>query len=232
MTIPSHIGIIMDGNGRWAKKRGLPRSAGHAQGARRLRKIAEYCEEIGVKVLTLYAFSTENWKRPQDEVDYLMKLLADYLKQSFKELGGKDTRLRMIGNMEGLTSELQAAIREVSEATKEHTGMIVNIAINYGGRQEIARAARNLARRVKSGELVAEDIDEEMMSAEMYTSGMPDPDIIIRPSGEKRLSNFMLWQAAYSEFWYSDIYWPDFKKKDLLRAIKEVGERNRRFGGI
>ena len=235
MTIqnpPEHIGIIMDGNGRWAKKRGLPRSAGHAQGAKTLRKVAEYCEELGVKILTVYAFSTENWKRPKDEVDYLMKLLADYLKQAEKELEGKSTRFRLLGDMTRLTLDLQAAMTRVGEATKDRTGMIVNLAINYGGRQEIIQATRNLAEKVKSGEIDVQDINEETLSAGMYTGGLPDPDIIIRPSGELRISNFMLWQSAYSEFWFSDIYWPDFKKKDLLRAIKEVGERNRRFGGI
>ena len=206
------IGIIMDGNGRWAKQRGLPRTAGHKKGAAVFQDIANYCEELGVSSVYFYAFSTENWKRPLEEVSAIMKLFGEYLLKGFNY---KDRNIR---------------IKFLGSAHK--TGMTLNIAVNYGGRPEIVRAARQLAEKVKAGELQPEDITEEMMSDAMYTTGQKDPDFILRPSGEKRLSNFMLWQAAYSELVEMDVLWPDFTRDDLDAAITEFNQRSRRFGGI
>ena len=231
-NIPQHIGIIMDGNGRWAKKRGLPRSVGHRAGADTLKKISDYCAGIGVKCITAYAFSTENWSRPKDEVDYLMGLMYDYLADAQRTLAGKNTQIKVIGNLDLLNDELRAKIVEVEEMTAHKTGMRLNLAISYGGRDEITAAVKKIARDVKDGKLKVEDISEEIISANMYTAPFPDPDIIIRPSGEQRLSNFMLWQAAYAEFWYDDICWPDFSKKDINRVILDYQKRNRRYGNV
>ena len=206
--VPKHIGIIMDGNGRWAKRRGLPRRAGHKAGADNLERICDYCNSIGVKALTVYAFSTENWNRPKDEVDALMELLYNYL------LTVKD------------------AIVHAEEVTSSGDGLVLNIALNYGGRAEIVNAARLAAAAVSERQITVEDITEEYFGGLMYTSNLPEVDLIIRPSGEKRLSNFLLWQAAYAEFWYSDICWPDFTNKDMEQAIIDYQNRDRRFGRI
>lgn len=231
-VLPQHIAIIMDGNGRWAKKRGLPRSAGHSAGASNFRRIARYCSNIGIKYLTVYAFSTENWKRPKDEIDAIMNLFRDYLKEALTDFDKENIRTRFIGDVSVLDDDLQQLIRKAEEASSKATGMTLNIAVNYGGHQEITRAARSLCDDVKKGLLAPEDITEELFSQRIYTAGQPDPDLIIRPSGEQRLSNFMLWQAAYSEFWYSDVLWPDFSPKDLEHAIDDFNKRRRRFGGI
>lgn len=229
--IPKHIGIIMDGNGRWAKKRGLPRSAGHKAGADTLKKIAEYCDSIGVEAITAYAFSTENWARPKEEVDALMNLLYDYLSNADKNLAGKNSVIRVVGNVDGLPERIRNKIGHAEEITKKNTGLILNLALNYGGREEITQAARILAKQVQQGQLQPEEITQDSISRHLYTSHVPDPDVIIRPSGELRLSNFMLWQAAYSEFWFSHINWPDFSPRDIDQMIADFQKRDRRYGG-
>ncbi len=229
---PRHIGFIMDGNGRWAAKRGLPRRAGHAQGARTFRKIVKACEARGVEVVTFYAFSTENWKRPQEEVDALMDLLRDYLKESLRDFRQENIVTRFIGDRTPLAADILELMRETERETAGKTGMVLNIAVNYGGRHELASAARKLAQEVQRGELLPERIDEETISSVLDTSGQPDPDLIIRPSGEYRTSNFLLWQAAYAEYVFMDVLWPDFTERDLDRALAEYAERNRRFGGV
>ena len=225
------IGIIMDGNGRWAKQRGLPRTAGHKKGAAVFQDIANYCEELGVSSVYFYAFSTENWKRPLEEVSAIMKLFGEYLLKGFN-YKDRNIRIKFLGDRAALDPKLQKLMNELEEDSAHKTGMTLNIAINYGGRPEIVRAARQLAEKVKAGELQPEDITEEMMSDAMYTTGQKDPDFILRPSGEKRLSNFMLWQAAYSELVEMDVLWPDFTRDDLDAAITEFNKRSRRFGGI
>lgn len=231
-NIPEHIGIIMDGNGRWAQRRGLPRSAGHAAGAKTLDKITRCAEKLGVKYVTVYAFSTENWKRPKDEVDAIMKLMVDYLDDYKNVLGGDNIRIRIIGRRDELSEEIRKKIDIVENDTKTNDKITLVIALNYGGREEIAAAARSIAQKVKDGEILPDEVDENMISENIYTSFMPDPDFIIRPSGELRLSNFLLWQSAYTEFWFSDICWPDFTEKDLHQAIIDFQNRNRRFGGV
>ena len=231
-NLPKHIGIIMDGNGRWAKRRGLPRSAGHAAGAENFKKIVTFCGEIGIAYLTVYAFSTENWNRPDAEVEEIMKLMDVYLDRSYAELRGKNVKVRIIGERDMLSDALNKKITALEKHTENNTGLVLNIALSYGGRQEIAYAARECAKMVRDGKISPDDIDEKMISEHIYTAHQPDPDLIIRPSGEKRLSNFMIWQAAYSEFWYSDIMWPAFKEKYLIEAIREYQNRNRRFGAL
>lgn len=231
-TLPVHIGIIMDGNGRWAKKRGLPRQAGHSVGAKTFRKITRYCNEIGIRYLTVYAFSTENWNRPADEVAAIMKLLEDYLQEALSDFKDENIKTQFIGDMSALNPRLQELIREVEASTAQKTGLTLNIALNYGGRPEIVTAARTLVHRAIQGEIKEEDITESMLSSCMYTAGQPDPDLIIRPSGEYRTSNFMLWQSAYSEYWFADILWPDFSTRDLDQAIDAYSQRNRRYGGV
>lgn len=231
LKIPRHIGVIMDGNGRWAKSRGLPKSAGHKAGADVLKKIAEYCDELGMEAITAYAFSTENWSRPQREVDYLMNLMYEYLRDAPKLLAGKKAKIRVVGRVDQLSEKIQKEIVKTEEMTKNNTGIWLNLAVNYGGREEITSVARHIAEDVKAGILDPSQIDEKLMSERMYTSYIPDPDVIIRPSGELRLSNFMLWQAAYSEFWYSDVFWPDFKTSDIDRMIRDFNKRDRRYGG-
>ncbi len=232
LNLPKHVGIIMDGNGRWAKKRGLVRSMGHREGAKTFRKIARYCSNIGIKYLTVYAFSTENWKRPTDEVNYLMKLFERYLKEALEDFKEENNRVLFLGDKSGFSENLQNLIKEVEESSKYCTGMTLNIAMNYGGRDEIVKACKSIALKVKNSELSLDNIDEEVLSNEMYTKGQDDPDLIIRPSGEYRLSNFLTWQSAYSELVFMDILWPDFTEKDLDRAILEYNSRNRRFGGV
>ena len=225
------IGIIMDGNGRWAKQRGLPRTAGHKKGAAVFQDIANYCEELGVSSVTFYAFSTENWKRPLEEVSAIMKLFGEYLLKGFN-YKDRNIRIKFLGDRAALDAKLQELMNELEEDSAAKTGMTLNIAVNYGGRPEIVRAARQLAQQVAEGTLKPEDITEEMMSDHMYTAGQKDPDFILRPSGEKRLSNFMLWQAAYAELVEMDVLWPDFTRDDLDAAITEFNKRSRRFGGI
>lgn len=230
--LPVHIGVIMDGNGRWAKKRGLPRSAGHSKGADTLKKIVTECNNIGIKYITVYAFSTENWKRPKDEVDYLMNLLLDYLKDAENSLAGENVVIRAIGSRKELSEEIREQIIKTENFTKNNSGIVMNIALNYGSREEIVHAVREIAEEAKDGSLAPEDITSETLSEHLYTKNQPDPDLIIRTSGEERLSNFMLWQAAYSEFYFSRKLWPDFNKNDLYAAIADFQKRGRRFGGV
>lgn len=231
--LPRHIGIIMDGNGRWAKKRGLPRTFGHREGAKVFRKIVEYCGDIGLEYLTVYAFSTENWSRPKDEVDSIMKLLEQYIDDAFQHQDeNQKFRTKFIGDISALSPVLQEKIRRIEEVVSNKNGLMVNIALNYGGRDEIVRAVKQVAQQVQTGALPLEKMDSEIFSQYLYTAGQPDPDLIIRPSGEERLSNFLIWQAAYSEFVFMDILWPDFTPRDLERAIVEYQQRDRRFGGV
>ena len=226
-VLPTHIAIIMDGNGRWAKKRSLPRTAGHAAGSKNFKDIARYCNKIGLKYLTVYAFSTENWKRPKEEVDNIMKIFKDYLEDA-KNFKDENIMVRFIGDRSVLDPDIIRLMKEAEDASADATGLKLNIAINYGGRDEIVHAVKDI---VKSG-ISADDITEQTISEHLYTAGQPDPDFIIRPSGEYRLSNYLIWQSAYAEYWFSDILWPDFKPKDLERAIDDFNKRNRRFGGV
>ncbi len=228
--IPEHIAIIMDGNGRWAKKRGLSRSYGHSEGAKTLRKIAAHCEKLGVKYLTVYAFSTENWKRPKEEVDALMKLFDDYLNELMSDHKNKNSRILFIGDKSKLSRELVDKMVICEKESANRSGLQLNIAINYGGRQEITNAVKCIAQQVTDGKINISDIDENTINSYMYTSSIPDPDLVIRPSGEIRLSNFLLWQSAYSEFWYNKILWPDFTQSHLEKAISDFNNRDRRYG--
>lgn len=230
--LPVHIGIIMDGNGRWAQKRRLPRSSGHTAGASNFRTITRYAAKIGIKYLTMYAFSTENWRRPDAEVGALMKLFRQYLEEALADFMDENIRVRFLGDIRAFPAELQQLIRRVEEASKPKTGMVLNLAMNYGGRAELVRAFNKIAERQANGALPKGEITEEMVSRYLYTANQPDPDLIIRPSGEERLSNFMIWQGAYAEFVFFDILWPDFKPKDLDAAIAIYSERKRRFGGV
>lgn len=231
-NMPKHIAIIMDGNGRWAKKRKLPRTMGHKAGVETIRRVLKEADRLGVRYMTLYAFSTENWKRPKEEVGALMKLLVQYLKQEINELHKNGVRIRVLGDISMLPQECIDEIERAKEKTRFNTGITMNIALNYGGRNEIIRGIKNLVKDVQDGNINIDNIDEKMFEDYLYTKGIPDPDIIVRPSGEQRLSNFLLWQCAYSEFWYSNICWPDFKEKDLHQAIYDYQKRDRRFGGI
>lgn len=232
IAIPQHVGIIMDGNGRWAKKRGLSRSAGHKFGAEAFKKIVTYARDIGIQYLTVYAFSTENWKRPQEEIDNICDLLHQYIQGAMGSLGKEHVRMCFIGDLSAFSTQLQREIAEIEEKSKNNTALHLNIALNYGGRDELVRAFRNMYADLVAGGQAAADIDQSMVERYLYTAGQPDPDLIIRPSGEYRLSNFMMWQSAYSELWFSDILWPDFKPEDLDRAIWDYNQRSRRFGGI
>ena len=225
--LPTHIAIIMDGNGRWAKQRSLPRTAGHVAGSKNFKDIARYCNKIGLKYLTVYAFSTENWKRPKEEVDNIMKIFKEYLEdaKNFKE---ENIQVQFIGDRSVLDQDIQRLMNESEDASRDATGLHLNIAINYGGRDEIVNAVKDI---LKDG-VPAQDINEQLISKYLYTSDQPDPDFIIRPSGEYRLSNYLIWQSAYSEYWFSDILWPDFKPRDLEKAIDDFNKRNRRFGGV
>ena len=225
------IGIIMDGNGRWAKKRGLPRTAGHKKGAEVFRDIIRYCNELEVASVTFYAFSTENWSRPLEEVNGIMKLFGEYLVMAY-DYQKENNRVVFLGDRTALSQRHQDMMSDIEEKTRNNTGTILNVAVNYGGRQEIVRAAQRCAQRVAAGEIRPEDIDVAMMSDNMYTAGQKDPDFILRPSGEHRLSNFMLWQASYAEFVEMDVLWPDFTRADLDAAILEFNTRSRRFGGL
>ena len=231
--VPTHLGIIMDGNGRWAKKRGLPRQAGHVTGAQVFRKITKYCEKCGVSYLTVYAFSTENWRRPEEEVTAIMNLLRQYLKESLADFQQENIRTRFIGDRAPLSADIRELIEEAERTTAHKTGMTLNIALNYGGRQEIAFAARRLAEKAAAGELDPACIDEQAVEDALFTAGQPPVDLILRPSGEYRLSNFLIWQSAYAEYVFmDDILWPDFSETDLERAFEEFGRRDRRFGGV
>lgn len=228
--VPQHVGIIMDGNGRWAKRRGMPRSVGHKAGVDTLERIADYCNAVGVKALTVYAFSTENWKRSAEEVGALMNLFYHYLTIIEEKFRNRNIKLRFSGDTAAFSDKLQKAIDHAVEVTSSGDGMILNVAMNYGGRDEIVRAARSAADAVSCGEITLEGIDEEYFGKLLYTANLPEVDLIIRPSGEQRLSNFLLWQAAYAEFWYSDICWPDFSEQDMKQAIIDYQNRSRRFG--
>ena len=235
MQIPEHIAIILDGNGRWAKKRGLPRTAGHAAGAETFRKIATYCKNIGVKYLTVYAFSTENWSRPEAEVKAIMKLLDRYLHEAIATMERDNIRMKVLGDTSVLSQELQNEISETNEISSRYEGFQANICINYGGRAEIVNAAKRYAADVLAAAVdgsTSIDLDERDFSDYMYSAGIPDPDLLIRPGGEKRISNFLLWQCAYSEFYFTDVLWPDFGTEELDRAIEEFNRRDRRFGGV
>lgn len=234
IELPKHIGIIMDGNGRWAKQRGLARSEGHKAGAKVFRSIVSYAAKLGIECLTFYAFSTENWKRPADEVSAIMNLFRDYLSEAQEreeENEEENLQIRYIGDREALPADIVKQI-ELLEANSSDKKTVINLAVNYGGRNEILNAVKKIARKVEAGELKADEIELEHIDGNLYTAGLPDPDLIIRPSGEYRLSNFLIWQAAYSEFWFSDILWPDFTSDDLDKAIIDYCKRNRRFGGV
>ena len=229
---PEHIAIIMDGNGRWAKKRGLPRTAGHAAGAETFRRIATYCRSIGVKYLTVYAFSTENWKRSRDEVESIMALFEKYLHEAIDEMEQDHIRLKVLGDLSRISPELRALIERTAEISTHYDGFQANICINYGGRDEIVHAARRFAAQCAAGERKPEELTEEAFGALLYSGGIPDPELIIRPSGEERVSNFLLWQSAYSEYYFTDVLWPDFDERELDRAIAAYQKRDRRFGGV
>ncbi|HWI54159.1 MAG TPA: isoprenyl transferase [Desulfobacteria bacterium] len=230
--LPVHIAIIMDGNGRWATRRGLPRAMGHRSGVESLRDIVKACSSLGIGYLTVYAFSTENWKRPTEEVNILMDLLVEYLKKELEELHRSNVRIRAIGCTGDLPDKARQALADAQISTENNTGLTLNLALNYGGRNEITEAVRLIGTDIASGRLSPESINEEVISGYLYTAGIPDPDLMIRPSGELRISNFLLWQAAYSEFWYSPVLWPDFRRIHLLEAIVDYQSRQRRFGGL
>ena len=232
MEIPKHVAIILDGNGRWAKSKGLPRNAGHVQGARVVEDMCEITYNMGIQYFTVYAFSTENWSRPKDEVDALMKLLRNYMVNAKKRANKNNMCVRVIGDKTGLDWDLQESIRDLEESTKNNTGLHFQIAINYGGRDEITRAVRRLSADVAEGKLEADSVTEETLNSYLDTAGLPDPDLLIRTCGEQRISNFLLWQLAYTEFYFCDKAWPDFDKKELERAIESYNTRNRKFGGL
>lgn len=231
-NIPKHIAIIMDGNGRWAKERNLPRSFGHKAGVETIRDIVKECNNIGVKYLTLYAFSTENWKRPKEEVNALMELLVNYLRKEVDELHENNVVVNTIGDISKLPKVCEDELVKAYNKTKDNKGLVLNLALNYGGRDEIIRAIKLMYKDIEKKQFNIENVNENILENYLYTKDMPDPDLIIRPSGEQRISNFLLWQCAYSEFWYSNIKWPDFKKEHLHKAIKDYQNRNRRFGGV
>lgn len=232
MKIPEHVAIVLDGNGRWAKQKRMPRNYGHSIGSKNVEKITEEAYRIGIKYLTVYAFSTENWNRPQDEVDALMKLLGSYLKDCLKTSSKNNMKVRIIGDISRLDEEMQNKIRELEEASAENTGLNFQVALNYGSRDEMIRGIKNLAMDVKTGKINLEDIDEALFTNYLDTKGIPDPDLLIRTSGEQRLSNFLLWQLAYTEFYFTDVLWPDFNKKELMKAVEYYNSRDRRFGRI
>ena len=231
-SLPVHVAIIMDGNGRWAKKRGLPRTMGHAQGARVVEQILEDADHMGIRYLTVYAFSTENWSRPDSEVKALMDLLRTYMKTSLAKCAKNNVRIRVIGDKSRLDADLQDAIAVLEEETKSNTGIGFQIAINYGSRDEMRRAMTSIAKKAAAGELDPSSIDEAMISSELDTAGIPDPDLLIRTCGEQRISNFLLWQIAYSEMYFSDLAWPDFNKAELEKAVNAYMHRERRYGGL
>ncbi len=232
MKVPQHIAIILDGNGRWAKAKGMPRNYGHAQGSKNVEKICEEAWRMGIKYLTVYAFSTENWSRPENEVEALMKLLRNYMKTCLKTAAKNDMKIRVIGDIEPLDDDIKSRIRELEAATINNGGLNFTIALNYGSRDELTRAARKMAKDCAEGKLKAEEITESVFESYLDTHGIPDPDMMIRTSGEQRLSNYLLWQLAYSEFYFTDVPWPDFTKEELVKAIEEYNHRHRRFGKV
>ena len=232
MRIPQHVAIILDGNGRWAKSKGMPRNYGHAQGSKNVERICEDAYRMGIKYLTVYAFSTENWSRPKDEVDALMKLLRNYMKTCLKTAAKNDMKIRVIGDVTKLDPDIRSRIEELEEATKNNGGLNFQIAINYGSRDEILRAVRRLARDCKEQKLKPDQIDERIFEGYLDTHDIPDPDLLIRTSGELRLSNYLLWQLAYTEFYFTDVHWPDFTKEELMKAIEQYNARDRRYGGV
>lgn len=230
MRVPNHIAIILDGNGRWAKKRGMPRNFGHVKGCENLEDICEVAKELGVKYLTVYAFSTENWKRSKEEVDGLMKLFRNYLKKCIKISQKNNMRVKVIGDITAFDSDIQESIKKLEDFSKDFTDLHFQIALNYGSRDEITRAVNRMLEDQKAGKLET-PVSEDTISGYLDTAGLPDPDLMIRTSGEQRLSNYLLWQLAYAEFYFTDVYWPDFNKEELLKAIEAYNNRNRRFGG-
>lgn len=231
-NIPKHVAIIMDGNGRWARRLGLPRIVGHRTGMKAVKRATIAADELGISVLTLYAFSTENWKRPKDEVDFLMSLPQEFLAIELGELIEKNVQVRMMGYPDMLPPHTIAAMEEATERTKHNTGLILNFALNYGSRREMAESVKAVARKVQNGELPIEDITPDSLEEHLLSAGLPDPDLLIRTGGELRLSNFMLWQTAYSELWFTDIYWPEFQQEHLIEAVAEYQRRTRRYGGL
>ena len=231
LKIPEHIAIIMDGNRRWAREKGIETKEGHKAGAENLEEIAKYCNDIGVKYLTVYAFSTEKWKRSKDEVSALMLLLKNYLKKFSKNANKENIRINVLGNLNNLEDGLKKSINEAIDRTKKCTGLTINIAFNYGGRDEITNAMKKIAQKIKNNEIDVNDINEDLITQNLYTENQPDPDLLIRPGGELRTSNFLPWQLVYSEFYFTDKYWPDFSNSDLEEAIKVFNKRNRKFGG-
>lgn len=232
MNVPQHIAIILDGNGRWAKAKGMPRNYGHAQGSKNVEKICEEAWRMGIKYLTVYAFSTENWSRPENEVAALMKLLRNYMKTCLKTAAKNDMKIRVIGDIEPLDDDIKSRIRELEAATTDNGGLNFTIALNYGSRDELTRAAQKMAKDCAEGKIKAEEIDESVFETYLDTHGIPDPDMMIRTSGEQRLSNYLIWQLAYSEFYFTDVPWPDFTKEELVKAIEEYNHRHRRFGKV
>ena len=232
MNVPQHVAIILDGNGRWAKAKGMPRNYGHMQGAKAVEDILVDARDIGIKYLTVYAFSTENWSRPEAEVSALMTILRNYLKTSIKKSMKNNVRCRVIGDRSALSDDIVKAIEELEEATAGNTGLTFTIAINYGSRDEITRSVKKIAKKVESGELKADDITEQLIAENLDTDFLPDPDLMIRTCNEQRVSNFLLWQLAYTEFYYTPIAWPDFDKAELIKAVEAYGNRNRKFGGL
>ena len=230
MNIPNHVAIILDGNGRWAKAKGMPRTYGHIQGAKTVEDICEVAYNMGINYLTVYAFSTENWNRPQDEVDALMKLLRNYMKNCMKRASKNNMCVRVIGEKARLDDDIRKSIEELEEATKDNTGLHFTIAINYGGRDELVRAAKKVADKVAAGELKAEEITDEVINQHLDTAGLPDPDLLIRTCNEQRISNFLLWQLAYTELYFTAVPWPDFSKEELEKAVEAYNHRDRRFG--
>ena len=230
MKIPNHVAIILDGNGRWAKAKGMPRNYGHVQGAKTVEVICEEAYKMGIQYLTVYAFSTENWNRPQDEVDALMKLLRNYMKTCLKTAAKNNMCVRVIGDKTRLDQDIRERIAELEEATKNNTGLHFSIAINYGGRDEIRRSVQALAKQVQAGTLAPEDITEELISNTLDTKGLPEPDLLIRTCNEQRISNFLLWQLAYTEFYFTPVAWPDFSKEELEKAVEAYNHRDRRYG--
>ena len=232
LKMPRHVAIILDGNGRWAKAKGMPRNYGHVQGAKTVEVICEEAYKMGIQYLTVYAFSTENWNRPKDEVDALMKLLRNYLKNCLKTAEKNRMCVRILGDKSGLDEDIRERIQELEEATKNNDGLHFQIAINYGGRDELVRSVRKLTQRVQRGELQPEEINEAMVEECMDTAGIPDPDLLIRTCNEQRISNFLLWQLAYTEFYFTPVAWPDFSKDELMKAVEAYNRRNRKFGGL
>lgn len=230
--VPRHVAIILDGNGRWAKKRFLPRNAGHAAGSKNVEKICSAAWNMGIEYVTMYAFSTENWSRPQDEVDALMKLLYSYLKDCIKTSKKNNMQVRVIGDITRLAEDLQEQIRELEKVSAQNTGLHFQVALNYGSRDEMIRAIQKMGQAVRSGQLEPDDITEQTLSDYLDTKGIPDPDLMIRTSGEQRLSNYLLWQMAYTEFYFTDVLWPDFDRAELEKAVEFYRQRDRRFGGV